>query len=72
MGWELREGEALALLREILDPFAGSGSTGVGALLEGRSFLGIERESAYCEIARARLAEAERRVQTTLPLAESA
>jgi len=40
----------------VLDPFAGSGSTGCAALLEGRQFLGIEREVAYVEIARRRLA----------------
>jgi DNA modification methylase len=39
----------------VLDPFAGSGSTGVAALLEGRSFLGIEREERYVDIACARL-----------------
>lgn len=40
----------------VLDPFMGSGSTGKAALLEGFSFLGIEREEAYVEIARRRLA----------------
>jgi DNA modification methylase len=39
----------------ILDPFCGSGSTGIAAMLEGRGFIGIERESTYVEIARARL-----------------
>jgi site-specific DNA-methyltransferase (adenine-specific) len=39
----------------VLDPFAGSGSTGIAALAERRPFLGIERERAYAEIARARL-----------------
>jgi DNA modification methylase len=39
----------------VLDPFAGSASTGVGALMEGRAFLGIEREAAYVDIACARL-----------------
>ena len=39
----------------ILDPFAGSASTGIGALLEGRMFLGLEREAAYVDIACARL-----------------
>lgn len=40
----------------ILDPFAGSGSTGCAAVLEGFGFVGIERERDYIEIARARLA----------------
>jgi DNA modification methylase len=39
----------------VLDPFAGSGTTGVAALLEGRRFLGIEREGEYVDIACARL-----------------
>jgi DNA modification methylase len=39
----------------VLDPFAGSGSTGVAALLEGRSFLGLERAPEYADIACARL-----------------
>jgi hypothetical protein len=40
----------------VLDPFAGSGSTGVGALLEGFDFFGIEQDPHYVDIARARLA----------------
>lgn len=40
----------------VLDPFAGSGSTGCAAVLEGRQFVGIERESEYLPIARARIA----------------
>jgi site-specific DNA-methyltransferase (adenine-specific) len=43
----------------VLDPFAGSGSTGKAAILEGFRFLGIEREAEYVEIARARIAAAE-------------
>ena len=39
----------------VLDPFAGSGSTGIAALQEGFRFLGIERDEAYARIARARL-----------------
>ncbi|MGY4098061.1 DNA-methyltransferase [Nocardia sp. R16R-3T] len=42
----------------ILDPFVGSGTTGVAALAEGRRFLGIEGSPAYAEIATKRLAEA--------------
>jgi site-specific DNA-methyltransferase (adenine-specific) len=44
----------------VLDPFAGSGSTGLAALEEQRRFLGIERDRAYARIALARLAHATR------------
>lgn len=39
----------------LLDPFAGSGSTGVAAVLEGVDYLLIEQDEAAAEIARARL-----------------
>lgn len=39
----------------VLDPFTGSGTTGIAALREGRSFVGIEREAEYVELARARI-----------------
>jgi DNA modification methylase len=42
----------------ILDPFCGSGTTGIAAIMEGRRFLGIEREAQYCAIARRRIADA--------------
>lgn len=42
----------------VLDPFAGSGSTGKAAQLEGFRFIGIEREPEYFDIARARIAHA--------------
>ncbi len=42
----------------ILDPFAGSGTTGVAALLEGRRFVGVEREERYCAIAARRCEQA--------------
>jgi site-specific DNA-methyltransferase (adenine-specific) len=61
-------GKPVALMRElvrccprggtVLDPFAGSGSTGLAALLEGRSFVGYELTPHYAEIARQRLAQA--------------
>jgi site-specific DNA-methyltransferase (adenine-specific) len=44
----------------ILDPFMGSGTTGVAAILSGRRFIGIEQEAAYVEIARERLEDASR------------
>ena len=40
----------------VLDPFTGSGTTGVAAMREGFRFVGIEREAQYVEIARARIA----------------
>jgi site-specific DNA-methyltransferase (adenine-specific) len=42
----------------ILDPFAGSGTTGVAAMAEGRRAILIEREPPYARIARHRVAEA--------------
>lgn len=42
----------------VLDPFVGSGTTGVAASLEGFGFVGIEREQEYVQIAQARLAPA--------------
>ena len=42
----------------VADPFCGSGSTGVAAILEGHRFIGIEREASYCTIARRRIADA--------------
>lgn len=42
----------------VLDPFAGSGTTGIAALEEGVRFLGIEREAEYATIAAARMRSA--------------
>ena len=39
----------------VVDPFAGSGTTGCAAILEGVRFLGIECEADYVAIARARI-----------------
>jgi site-specific DNA-methyltransferase (adenine-specific) len=40
----------------VLDPFMGSGTTGIAALNTGRVFLGMERVVKYFEIARTRIA----------------
>lgn len=42
----------------ILDPFAGSGTTGVAAIQMGKSFIGIEREPKYFEAMCRRIREA--------------
>ena len=42
----------------ILDPFMGSGTTGVAAIQMGRKFIGIEREPKYFDIACKRIQQA--------------
>lgn len=39
----------------VLDPFCGSGSTGIAAVQEGFSFVGIEQSGEYVDIARLRI-----------------
>lgn len=50
----------------VLDVFAGSGSTGKGAILEGRKFIGIELTEDYIPIIEGRLDHIERKVQQDL------
>jgi hypothetical protein len=52
--WFTRPGDT------VIDPFAGSGTTGVAAMRLGRDFIGIEHDRDFAELARSRLvAEAE-------------
>ena len=44
----------------ILDPFMGSGTTGVAAVQMGRKFIGIERDPKYFDIACKRIEDAQR------------
>lgn len=44
--------------RQVLDPFMGSGTTGVAAIQLGRKFIGIEREERYFDIACKRIEQA--------------
>jgi len=48
----------------VLDPFMGSGTTGVACVKTGRNFIGIEIDESYFNIARQRIAEAQ--MQPTL------
>jgi site-specific DNA-methyltransferase (adenine-specific) len=41
----------------VLDPFNGSGTTGVAAVGQGRNYIGIEMSAEYCEIAKKRIGE---------------
>ncbi len=43
----------------VLDPFLGSGTTGIAAVQEGYKFVGIEREAEYVAIARQRVLKSE-------------
>jgi DNA modification methylase len=47
----------------ILDPFMGSGTTGVAAVQEGRKFIGIEIEPKYFDIACKRIEEAQKQLR---------
>jgi len=42
----------------VLDPFMGSGTTGVAAIQTGRNFIGIEQDAGYFAIAEKRIHEA--------------
>ena len=42
----------------VCDPFMGSGTTGVACVNLGRSFIGIERDVKYFDVARRRISEA--------------
>jgi hypothetical protein len=39
----------------VLDPFCGSGTTGIACKLEGFDFVGMEQDAEYCKIAEARI-----------------
>ena len=53
----------------VLDPFMGSGTTGVACVQTGRNFIGIEIDPGYVEIARARIEKAQLQArQEALPL----
>jgi site-specific DNA-methyltransferase (adenine-specific) len=54
----------------VLDPFAGSGTTGVACVQTGRKFIGVEIDPTYYRIAERRIAEA--RAQLPLPIGEAA
>ena len=57
MAWTLTQ---IGNPRTVLDPFMGSGSTGVACVKAGLAFIGIEREPSYFDIACRRIEEAYR------------
>jgi DNA modification methylase len=63
--WLTNEGDT------VLDPFMGSGTTGVACVQTGRNFIGIEIDPGYFEIAKQRI-EKEQSKMHQLPLLEHA
>ncbi len=53
----------------VLDPFMGSGTTGVACIRTGRKFIGIEKEPKYFDIAVARVKEEFERLRMFQPVA---
>lgn len=39
----------------VLDPFMGSGTTGIACMKTGRKFIGIEKEKSYFDLAKERI-----------------
>lgn len=54
----------------VLDPFMGSGSTGIAATKEGFVFVGIEKEPEYFEIAEKRIMASEGSIEKTSEVEE--
>lgn len=49
----------------VLDPFAGSGTTGVAAVMEGFNFIGVDMDDGYCDIANRRIGAAADEMEAT-------
>lgn len=47
----------IGLGKTVLDPYMGSGTTGVACIRTGRRFIGIEKDPKHFEAARQRLAQ---------------
>ena len=56
----------------ILDPFCGTGTTGAVAKRLGRSFIGIERHSSYCDAAATRIAAVDQLPEASLATFQTA
>lgn len=53
----------------VLDPFMGSASTAIAALELGRSFIGIESDGHWFEVARRRIMDRMKGARTRVPAA---
>ena len=50
----------------VLDPFMGSGTTGIACFTTGREFLGLEIDTGYFEIAKKRIENSVRQLEVEL------
>jgi site-specific DNA-methyltransferase (adenine-specific) len=48
---------------KVLDPFCGSGTTGIACKLEGFEFVGLEQDAEYCKIAQSRIDNYEEEIE---------
>lgn len=61
----------------VLDPFSGTGTTGIAAVFHDRNYIGVEREQKYNKIAKQRIADAQngtlktRKIGTTIQKAST-
>ena len=55
----------------VLDPFMGSGTTGVACVQTGRKFIGVEIDPGYFEIAKKRISEAQLQIRMPFPEASA-
>ena len=62
--WALRQ--LPPITGQVLDPFAGSGTTGIACMLDGRDVVMIEKNPEYCEIIRDRVRRCDGRQPGTL------
>jgi site-specific DNA-methyltransferase (adenine-specific) len=62
MRWLIQHSDA----RVVVDPFAGSGTTGVACIAEGADFIGCEMDESHVALTRRRIADAEAQTALTL------
>ena len=55
----------------VLDPFIGSGTTAVAAILTNRRFIGFELNMEFCRIAETRIKETQMSMNSLLPLGKT-